>query len=181
MKRRSSQGLKPINRHSSVDAIDDIKDSLDSPGLPNTIRRRPIKKPPVRRVVRVWRPWPSPLPHSRRRGVGSASSSEGDASGLRSPKVAAKAGAKAPLRRRGNSLTRLDKKATTPGTSSTPDKTKPRRGRAKSPDVLSHCIISVEKRREKDSPDSSLCLASERMLLIGRHLILLSNLRQDVF
>ncbi|XP_064077549.1 kinesin-like protein KIF19 isoform X2 [Macrobrachium nipponense] len=156
-RRRGSQGLTPINRHSSVDAIDDIKDSPDSPGLPNTIRRRslacpsddnlsvaslhlespstrarPIKKPPVRRSSLAA----LALPPARRRRVGSASSSEGDASGLRSPKVAAKAGAKAPLRRRGNSLTRLDKKATTPGTSSTPDKTKPRRGRAKSPDVL---------------------------------------------
>lgn len=132
-RRRGSQGLTPINRHSSVDAIDDIKDSPDSPGLPNAIRRRPIKKPPVRRSSLAA----LALPPSRRRRVGSASS-EGDTSGLRSPKVAAKAGTKAPLRRRGNSLTRLDKKANTPGiwTSSTPDKTKTRRGRAKSPDVL---------------------------------------------
>ncbi|XP_068244080.1 kinesin-like protein KIF19 isoform X2 [Palaemon carinicauda] len=39
-RRRGSRRLAPINRHSSLDALDDIKDSPDSPGLPNTIRRR---------------------------------------------------------------------------------------------------------------------------------------------
>ncbi|KAK7062971.1 Kinesin-like protein kif19 [Halocaridina rubra] len=141
-RRRRLMGLKNGNRHSSLDALDQIKNLPDSPNGLTPMRRRPRNTPPVSRgnLLTV-----QSVQSRRRSRGGSASSSDGDSPAPRSTKYHRMDPPKPNLRKRGKSLSRIDKNLNQPGiwTSSfhpTNNKRRqshpPRRGRAKSPDVL---------------------------------------------
>nr|XP_027216945.1 uncharacterized protein LOC113809515 isoform X2 [Penaeus vannamei] len=103
-RRRGSRASGPSSdRLGSSDALDELTDP-DSPGGLRLLRRRSRQKPLSRRGSLALL---QPAQQRRRRG-GSASSSEGDSPSRASQRRRRKDLAAPPIRRRGNSLTRLN-------------------------------------------------------------------------
>ncbi|XP_042223542.1 kinesin-like protein KIF19 isoform X3 [Homarus americanus] len=132
-RRRGSKGLSHGDRNASNDALDEFTDP-DSPGLPKNFRRKSVPYPsddsislvslrldsPPRKARARVKPPPRRKTltklqsHQRRRRGGSASSSDGE-SPPRKPTKHHQKDIAAPTRRRGNSLSRLERNTNQPG------------------------------------------------------------------